>query len=324
MKVVKLFFALFFLSILFSCGGGEVKTKQSLPKVKLPPDEQGFLDRLIHAKSLIPDSLSDVRKQFLEDSLKTAIDQWLSKQTDLKANRWIGVVMNDTVGQSLSSEHSVLQLYIPVPKTTDTTTSRFDFTRSATITMSVDMDDDAMAKTKKQLSDGDSVVFSGYFTPLSKQTPDLLSNAGSFFNSPSLDFTPTELYKKGDKIPPVRVSPDTTGLYKSPISLTAKTKVIKESGDRFLHFYITVKNVSKKPIFGSTVQWMVTTKNGKPAKVDGATGIWLPGYFNQTLAPGASETEEWEYQSTDGEKVQRILPKTVTFYNGLQWKLGKH
>jgi|GEM_PF-6148060 len=325
MKLAKPFFTLFALLSLFSCGGPGVKNLSSSFEVKLPPTEQGFVDQFRHAKVLISDGLDHDRKKFLEDSMKNSIDEWLSNKTGLKANRWLGVVMNDTVGQSFSNEQTnVLQLYLPVTKASDTTGARYNFAHSITLTMSVDEDDQDMVKARRRLSDGDTVVFSGYFTPMSKQVPDMVGNPGDFLMSPSLDFTPTELYKKGTPAPPARPEPDTLGLAKAPVKVTARMTIKRISGGRFVNFKVTVKNISGKPITRSTVQWFVVNKNGRPAKVDGATGIWLLGHFNQELAPGETETEEWEHESPDGEKVQFILPKLVTFYNGMKWRIGNH
>jgi len=324
MKTSKSIFALAALLLLFSCEQSGVKKLFSSPDIKLPATEQGFVDQFRRAVALIPDKLDDDRKKFLEDSLKNTIDQWLSDQTGLKANRWIGVVMNDTIGQSFGAGHgSVLQLYIPVPKTADTTSAKYDFTRSITLTMSVDEDDQDMVNARKQLFDGDTVVFSGYFTPMSRQIPDMLSHPGDFLASPSLDFTPMELYKKGISDPPVRPEPDTAGLAKAPVEVTAKMTVKKVDNDRFINIKVTAKNISDKQITKLSVRWLVINKAGHPAKVDGATGVWLQGNFNQQLNPGTTETEEWQHESPDGEQVQLVFPKSVTFYNGTKWKTGK-
>ena len=190
--------------------------------------------------------------------------------------------------------------------------------------MSVDEDDNEMIKARQQLNDGDTVIFSGYFTPMSRQIPEVLTNPSDFFVSPSLDFTLTELFKKSKSLPPVRPQPDTSGLSKAPVRVTAKIIIKKVHNKRFINIKVTVKNISNKQITKLTAQWMVTNKTNHPAKVNGVTGAWQQGYFNQTLEPGATETEEWEHESPDGEKLQLIFPKWVTFYNGIKWKAGKY
>jgi hypothetical protein len=235
MKITKLFFALPALLLLFSCNQTVVKTTSSSPDTKLPPVEQGLVDQFRHAVALIPDSLNDDRKGFLEDSLINTIDQWLSNKTGLKADRWIGVVMNDTVGQSYGAGHGgVLQLYIPVPKIADTSGTLYDATRSISVTMSVDDEDDDMLKVREKLYDGDTVVFSGYFTPMSLRIPDVSSNSGIFLINPNLDFTPTELFKKGLKAPLPKPEPDTAGLAKAPV--LAMAKIV--SKNRKVTFYL--------------------------------------------------------------------------------------
>ncbi|AYL95819.1 hypothetical protein HYN43_011200 [Mucilaginibacter celer] len=294
----------------------------SSPDVKLPPAEQGFVDQFHRAVMLVPDSLSDDRKQFLEDSLKNTIDQWLSKKTGLKADRWLGVVMNDTVGQSLgANDGSVLQLYIPIPNAAG---SRYDVTRSVVLTMSVDEDDKDMYKARRQLTDGDTAVFSGYFSPMSGQVSDVLSHPGNFLANPSLDFTLTELYKKSASLPPARPEPDTLGLAKAPVKVTAAIVAKRVSGSRFINIKVKIKNTSNKAITKLSVRWLVTNKKGDPAKVNGATGAYQQGYLNNDLQPGAIITGEWQHESPDGEKVKLIFPKWVTFYNGTQWKTGRH
>lgn len=325
MRIIKPFFALSTLLLLFSCNQSKIKKASSSPAVKLPPVEQGFVDQFRHAVLLIPDSLNDDRKSFLEDSLKNTIDQWLSNKTGLKADRWLGVVMNDTVGESFGvGQGSVLQLYIPVPKSSDTTSSRYDFTRSITLTMSVDENDQSVAKARKNLSDGDTVVFSGYFTPMSRQLSDVLGHPGDFLASPSLEFTLTELYQKGPSEPPARPEPDTAGLSKAPVLVMAKMVAKRIDKDRFITIKVKVKNTTNKPVIKLSVRWLVTNKAGRPAKVNGATGVWQEGYFNQNLDPGETITEEWLHESPDGEKIQLIFPKWVMFNNGNIWKAGKN
>jgi len=103
MNISKFCFFLSVLITLVACEQPNVKSHLSSSDIKLPAIEQGFVNQFHQAKTLIPDSLDNDRKEFLGDSLKNTIDQWLSNKTGLKAARWLGVVMNDTVGQSIDA-----------------------------------------------------------------------------------------------------------------------------------------------------------------------------------------------------------------------------
>ena len=76
---------------------------------------------------------------------------------------------------------------------------------------------------------------------------------------------------------------------------------------------------------------MIVDEHGKPTVV-GDSKIGLQTGYMGTLAEPAMDfsfaieeikTDEWEYTSNSGRKIQIAFPQEVQFYNGSKWKIGK-